>query len=270
MTLPPERLEPLRELLESKLTVYQGPAFIASDPISIPHRFKQRQDIEISGFFAAVLAWGQRKTIIAKCDLLLGLFDNEPYEYIIGHRPSDLKRMLTFTHRTFQPTDLLHFIRFLRHHYQQNDSLQSAFPVQAHETDVTGALNRFRRYFLSLPDTPDRTRKHIASPDQGSACKRLNMFLRWMVRPHSSGIDFGVWKDVKPRQLVCPVDLHSGRVARRLGLLTRHQNDWKAALELTGNLRLLNPQDPVRYDIALFGMGAIGDELYLRRSWKAS
>lgn len=247
----------LRDLLEEKCLQYNQPQFIADDPISIPHRFTRKQDIEIAGFFAAVLAWGQRKTIINKCNELVSLLDGVPYDFICGHQENDLKRFLSFKHRTFNATDLLYFIAFLHEHYSRHESLEEAFLVGLQPNDLTieNSLTGFRTLFFSLEYAPQRTRKHVSSPAAQSACKRLNMFLRWMVRSDQKGVDFGIWTHMRPAQLVCPCDVHVERTARRLGLLTRKQMDWAAALQLTANLRHFDPLDPVKYDFALFGLG---------------
>ncbi len=247
----------LHDVLEEKYRQYNCPEFIADDPISIPHRFSRRQDIEITGFFAAVLAWGQRKTIISKCSELIGLMDEAPYDFIRSHQENDLKRFLQFKHRTFNATDALYFIDFLRTHYARYDSLEDAFVTNLRPDDETveKGLVGFRNYFFAPEYAPQRTRKHISSPAAGSACKRLNMFLRWMVRRDDKGVDFGLWARIRPGQLVCPCDVHVERMARRLGLITRKQMDWLTALQLTENLRQFDPADPVKYDFALFGLG---------------
>ncbi len=282
----------IKHFLDQKVDEYNRPGFIDNDPICIPHRFTNKQDREIMGFFAAVLAWGQRKTIINKCTELIARMDGVPSDFVKNHRESDLKRLLGFKHRTFNDTDLLYFISFFKYHYAYHDSLEHAFvqysrqgefrseymdssvtidedtlssPVcYAHELQldtlfIEKALNAFRGYFFSLPDYPLRTRKHVSSPLQNSACKRLNMFLRWMVRHDDRGVDFGLWKQITPAQLICPCDVHVERVARRLGLIHRKQSDWKTALELTENLRQLDRNDPVKYDFALFGLGVEGE-----------
>jgi len=250
-------LPSLLNVLEEKYLQYNRPDFIADDPISIPHRFTRRQDIEITGFFAAVLAWGQRKTIISKCSELVGLMEQAPYDFIRGHQQHDLKRFLQFKHRTFNPTDALYFIDFLHRHYARFDSLEDAFVTGLRPDDQTveRGLTGFREYFFAPEYAPQRTRKHISSPAAGSACKRLNMFLRWMVRRDDKGVDFGLWTRIRPGQLVCPCDVHVERTGRRLGLITRKQMDWRTALQLTQNLRQFDPDDPVKYDFALFGLG---------------
>ena len=238
---------------------YNQPNFITNDPICIPHRFAKKQDIEIAAFFAAILAWGQRKTIINKCTDLFERMDNDPYKFMVGHGDDDLRRLLNFKHRTFNDTDLLYFVSFFKHHYALSDSLETAFLPDdfANHTNFTAehALNHFRAYFFSLPDSPRRTVKHISSPLQKSTCKRLNMFLRWMVRKDNMGVDFGVWNSILPADLICPCDVHVDRVARRLNMITRKQTDWRTAVELTEELRRFDPVDPVKYDFALFGLG---------------
>ncbi|MFC4873771.1 TIGR02757 family protein [Negadavirga shengliensis] len=252
-------MEELRKLLESKVSVYNQPSFIVDDPVSIPHRFSRKQDIEISGFFAAVLAWGQRKTIINKCTELMQWMDNSPYDFMLHHEENDLKPFLNFKHRTFNDLDTLYFIDFFSRFYKEHDSLEEAFTSGWNEEDniMEKLLAGFHDYFFRLPHAPQRTRKHIATPVRKAACKRINMFLRWMVRKDSGGVDFGIWKKIRPYQLICPCDLHVDRVARRLGLIRRKQTDWLTAMELTKNLRLLDAEDPVKYDFALFGMGVM-------------
>jgi len=251
-------IEHLKEFLELKVSQYNCVDFIELDPISIPHSYSRKQDIEIMGLFAAILAWGQRKTIINKCNELSMRMDGEPYKFVKDHKDSDLKRLLGFKHRTFNDTDLLYFIYFLRNHYISNDSLEDAFipPINTYAyLDTENHLNYFRTYFFSLPDFPPRTIKHVSSPAQKSACKRLNMFLRWMVRKDEAKVDFGIWKRIKPAQLICPCDVHVERVARKLNLISRRQRDWLTAVELTKHLRAFDPHDPVKYDFALFGLG---------------
>jgi uncharacterized protein (TIGR02757 family) len=243
----------LKEFLDKKARQYNTPDFIADDPVCIPHGFTSKQDKEIMGFFASIFAWGQRKTIINKCRELARRMDNSPYEFIMHHRDSDLKKMLEFKHRTFNDTDLLYCIAFMKWHYTGCDSLEDAFFPKENMT-VETALDYFQTRFFSRPDAPFRTRKHIPSPARKSACKRLNMYLRWMVRHDNNGVDFGIWKKIKPKDLICPLDLHVERTARKLGLLCRDKPDWKAAVELTTNLGLLDADDPVKYDFALFGV----------------
>lgn len=283
--LKPIKFQDLQSFLDQKVIQYNQPGFITNDPISIPHLFSKKQDIEIMGFWSAMLAWGQRITIINKCKELISLMDGAPYDFILHHQETDLKRMLNFKHRTFNATDTLYFIHFFRYHYSNFDSLEDAFlPFKKDETiredfketryqsvqrtksdvcfssmlleeNIEGNLNYFRSYFFSLPDFPQRTIKHVSSPLQKSTCKRLNMFLRWMVRKDNCGVDFGIWDRIKPHQLICPCDLHVDRVARKLGLISRKQTDWQTALELTEQLKKFDAQDPVKYDFALFGLG---------------
>jgi uncharacterized protein (TIGR02757 family) len=253
----------LKEFLDRKVGEYNRPSFISNDPISIPHRFSEKQDIEIAGLFAAIFSWGNRTTIIQKTNELMQRMDNSPYEFCLNHGATDLKRLTTFRHRTFNATDLLYFVEFLRYHYRKHASLEDAFLQKISSAPSFGggmagaALDAFYNYFFSLEDSPPRTRKHIASPQKKSSCKRLNMFLRWMVRHDDKAVDFGIWKKISPSQLICPIDLHVARVAKKFGLVTRKQTDWLAALELTDHLRKLDKDDPVKYDFALFGLGVI-------------
>ncbi len=241
----------LKDFLDKKVDEYNQPGFIPNDPISIPHQFSAKQDIEIMGFLASIMAWGQRKTIINKCNELVARMDGSPYDYIVNHQEQDLKTLLGFKHRTFNDTDILYF-----------ESLEDAFLVgqeNREEVDLEMALNAFKTYFFSLPDYPVRTRKHISSPAQKSTVKRINMFLRWMVRKDTKGVDFGIWHRLSPKDLICPCDVHVERVARKFGLITLDKVNWKTAQELTANLRLLDPLDPVKYDFALFGLGVEGE-----------
>lgn len=245
----------LTVLLNNKAAQYNQPFFIPNDPISIPHLFTKKQDIEIAGFFAAIFAWGNRTTIISKSKELLQRMDNAPHDFIQTHSPKNLKRFLHFKHRTFNSTDLLYFISFLQMHFKNNQSLETAFTI--HGDTIEKMLTGFHHYFFSLPDVPVRTKKHISTPEKKSTCKRLNMFLRWMVRRDGNGVDFGIWKNISPARLICPIDVHVARVARKLGILQRKQTDWQAALELTQYLQTLDKKDPVKYDFALFGLGAV-------------
>lgn len=252
----------LLEFLNAKVQQYNQPSFIKDDPVSIPHLFKKKQDIEIAGLFAAVFAWGNRTTIIQKSKELMALMNNEPHAFILNHHPADLQKLFLFKHRTFNTTDLLYFIDFLKMHYERHESLETAFINPSKENDsapkdVENALMYFHNYFFSLEDAPTRTKKHIPTPLRNSSCKRLNMFLRWMVRKDNKGVDFGIWNSISPADLICPLDLHVARVAKRFELLTRKQSDWQAALELTNYLKTLDTNDPVKYDFALFGLGAI-------------
>ena len=251
----------LKIFLDKKVDEYDQPFFIKNDPVCIPHLFSKKQDIEIAGFFSAIFAWGNRTTIINKSRELMQLMDNAPHQFIVGHEVSDLKRMMGFKHRTFNTTDLLYFIEFFKHHYSKNNSLESAFfnsnTLGKQGNIIENGLNHFYNYFFSLEDSPARTVKHIASPQKKSSCKRLNMYLRWMVRRDNNGVDFGIWKKISPSQLICPIDVHVARVAKHFKLLDRKATDWQAALELTANLSSLDKDDPVKYDFALFGLGVM-------------
>ncbi|MCL6523461.1 MAG: TIGR02757 family protein [Thermoflavifilum sp.] len=253
-----KQLSLVKKFLDDKLKFYYQPEFIDQDPIVVPHRFTRLPDIEIAGFFTALFAWGSRISIIRSATHLLDLMDNAPYDFIVHHQPHDLKRFISFAHRTFQATDLLFFINFLQDYYQHFHSLESAFAahLSPHAPTVEAALNGFY-HTVFAGEHPDRTRKHIPAPFRGSSCKRLNMFLRWMVRRDPKGIDFGCWQQIKPHQLICPMDVHVARVARRLGLIHTQTATWKSALELTQKLRIFDPHDPVKYDFALFGLGVI-------------
>lgn len=250
----------LKDFLDKKVEEYNQPNFIPNDPICIPHLFTNKQDIEITGFIASILAWGQRKTIINKCKELIDRMGGKPYDFIRNHKEEDLKSLLGFKHRTFNDTDLLYFIEFFKYHYEQFESLEDAFlfgqeNVKPSDISIEKSLNEFKQYFFSLPDYPARTRKHVSSPAQKSTCKRLNMFLRWMVRVDAKGVDFGIWNRIAPSQLICPCDVHVERVARKFHLITLEKVTWKTALELTENLLTLDKCDPVKYDFALFGLG---------------
>lgn len=249
----------IKEFLDRKVDLYNQPSFIKNDPISIPHLFTKKQDIEISGFFASIFAWGNRTTIINKSKELLQLMDMQPHEFCLYHSDNDLKKLLHFRHRTFNTTDLLYFISFFKMHYSKYNSLETAFTRWMNKKDETTekGLTGFYHYFFSLADIPERTKKHIASPEKNSSCKRLNMFLRWMVRSDNKSVDFGIWKNISPSQLVCPVDVHVARVGRELNLLNCKTVDWQAALDLTAFLRTLDKADPVKYDFALFGTGVM-------------
>ncbi|REA61705.1 TIGR02757 family protein [Dyadobacter luteus] len=246
--------------MEEKTALYNKPDFIPHDPISIPHRFSKKQDVEIMGFWASVLAWGQRKTIINKCLELAVMMDNAPHDFMLNYEDSDLKPFLNFKHRTFNATDTLYFLDFFKNYYSKHDSLEFAFSNFVSKDDVTieNGLIGFNTLFRNSENFPARTGKHIANPLRKSSCKRLNMFLRWMVRKDDKGVDFGIWNHISPAQLVCPCDVHVDRVARLLGLIKRPVTDWQTAVELTASLRTLDPKDPAKYDFALFGLGIEG------------
>lgn len=249
----------LKAFFDEKVRTFNTPDFITTDPIQIPRAYTVLQDREITAFWTAMLSWGNRTTIINKARELFALMGNEPYRFIMEHREEDRKAFLDFKHRTFQATDTLYFLHFLQWYYQHNESLEGAFTrfVTADDRDVENALAGFHRLFFSLEDSPQRTRKHIATPEKKATCKRLNMFLRWMVRTDDAGVDFGVWKNIFPSQLLIPLDVHVEKVARKFGLLKRKNRDWQAVVELTDNFRRWDPTDPARYDYALFGMSAL-------------
>ncbi len=251
-------LNKLQAFLDERVQRYEHPDFILNDPIQIPHRYTKKQDREIAGLFAATLAWGQRTTIIRNCLRLMEWMDDAPHDFILHHQEQDRERFLGFVHRTFNDTDLLYFLEFLQHFYRKADSLETLFlPDSTLEVPMETGLKRFHDSFFSLPFAPDRTQKHIATPAKKSACKRLNMYLRWMVRPADKGVDFGIWKQINTSDLICPLDTHVHRVASGLGLLSRKQADWQAAVELTEVLKHMSPEDPVQYDYALFTLGEL-------------
>lgn len=243
----------LKEFLNSKVAEYNQLSFIKDDPVCIPHLFKKKQDIEIAGFFAATFAWGNRTTIINKSKELMQLMDMQPYEFVLHHSDNDLKKLLHFKHRTFNATDLLYFIEFFKFHYSNNKTLETAFTKWG--DDIEQMLTGFHHYFFSLEHVPNRTKKHIATPYKNSNCKRLNMYLRWMVRKDKMGVDFGIWKNISPSQLICPVDVHVARVAKRFNIIQTNKMNWQTAIELTDYLRTLDANDPVKYDFALFALG---------------
>lgn len=256
-----KNLKNLKKFLDKKVNEFNNLSFIKDDPVCLPHLFTKKQDIEIAGFFAAMFAWGIRKTIINKGTQLFHLMDNAPYDFCLNHTNNDLKKLEGFCHRTFNDTDLLYFVSFFKHHYSKNESLESAFFKNTiligsdSNNVVENSLNHFNQYFFSMEDVPERTKKHVASPNKNSSCKRLNMFLRWMVRHDDKGVDFGIWKKITPADLICPVDVHVARVSKHLNLLQRKPVDWIAAIELTEQLRKFDKTDPVKYDFALFGLG---------------
>ena len=240
----------LKSFLEEKVDQYNRPSFIESDPISIPHRCSKKEDIEISAFLTATISWGQRPTIIRNATELIRRMDFAPHDFILNHAKKDLVQFKNFKHRTFNGVDCICFIQSLRKIYEKHKSLEEVF----RGNDPRSSIITFRRTFFSVSH-PARTEKHISNPEAGSSAKRLNMFLRWIIRNDKRGVDFGIWKNISPADLRCPLDVHSGSVARELGLLTRKQNDWQAVEELTSRLREFDPNDPVKYDFALFGLG---------------
>ncbi len=248
----------LKDFLDSKVAQYNNPKFIESDPIQIPHQFSLKEDIEIAGFLTATIAWGNRKSIITNAKRMMQLMDNAPYDFVINHQDSDLEMLLPFVHRTFNGEDFIQFIASLKHIYYMHNGLESVFAKYAEKDSLQNSIHYFKTLFFEIEHLP-RTKKHVSDPLNNSAAKRINMFLRWMVRQDQAGVDFGIWKSLSPSQLSCPLDVHSGNVARKLGLLKRNQNHAKALLELDTSLRMLDKKDPVKYDFALFGLGIFED-----------
>lgn len=244
----------LKEFLDAKVEQYNHPSFLESDPLQIPHRYSKREDIEISAFLTATIAWGNRKSIINNANRMMQLMDNAPHDFVVSHKESDLDGLSGFVHRTFNQTDLCYFIKSLKNMYSTHDGLESVFADGISKNSMQPAISNFKQTFFELPHQM-RTTKHVSDPLKGSAAKRINMFLRWMVRENSTGVDFGLWKSIPSSVLSCPLDVHSGNVARKLKLLKRKQNDAKALAELDKSLRNLDPHDPVKYDFALFGLG---------------
>ncbi len=246
----------MKAFLDEKVRQFDHPSFIENDPISVPHQYQLRQDQEIAGLFTAILSWGQRKTILKKANELMNLMDKSPYDFILNHKESDRRRFERFVHRTFQPADVLYFLEFLQSFLRDHASLEEAFFSEGTD-NVKDALIHFHNVFFSLDKHLPRTKKHIATPAKNSTCKRLNMYLRWMVRSSHSGVDFGLWKGCKTKDLMIPLDIHVFNISRKLGLLKRDKTDWMSVVELTEQLRQFDADDPVKYDFALFGMGVL-------------
>jgi uncharacterized protein (TIGR02757 family) len=244
----------LKAFLEEKTLQYQQPGFLKTDPIQIPHDFNRKEDIEVSGFLTATIAWGNRLSIIRSARRMMALMDHAPYDFVMNADKAELERLQGFVHRTFNGLDLQCFLLSLRHLYLEYGGLEKVFVENARPSGLQEAITKVRGLFFEVPH-PKRSEKHFSDPSRGSAAKRINMFLRWMVRPADTGVDFGLWKELEPAQLSCPLDVHSGKVARALGLLKRKQNDARAVAELDAALRKLDPADPVKYDFALFGLG---------------
>ncbi len=255
-----KRIDDLRKFLDTKVLQYNNSDFIREDPISIPKQYTKLQDIEITAFWTAMLSWGQRKTIINKSKELFGLMGDSPHSFILEHKPKDRKRFADFKHRTFLHPDTFYFLEFFQWFYTEHHSLQEAFIPEGEKVGMKERLIHFHEIFFSLVDGPIRTKKHVSTPARKSACKRLNMFLRWMVRKDEAGVDFGLWKIIKPSELLCPLDVHVSRVGRKLKMITRKQNDWETVEELTSFLRKLDRMDPVKYDYALFSLGVLQDK----------
>ena len=244
----------LHEFLEQKVVQYNTIQFIESDPIQIPHLFTVKEDIEIAGFLTATISWGNRKMILQNAHKMMQLLGNSPFDYVMSHSESDLQRLEQFVHRTFNGTDFSTFIRGLKHIYQNHSGLEAVFATHQEDDNLQKSIHTLKHLFFEI-EHQNRTQKHISDPLNNSAAKRINMYLRWMVRQDQTGVDLGIWQSISPSQLSCPLDVHSGNVARKLGLLSRPQNDAKALAELDLNLRKLDPIDPVKYDFALFGLG---------------
>lgn len=244
----------LKEFLDTKVEQYNHPRFIESDPIQIPHQFSKKEDIEIAGFLTATIAWGNRKSIIKNANTMMSLLDHSPHDFTINHTNNDLDNLKSFVHRTFNGDDFIQFIKSLKHIYTVHHGLEVLFSKYAKQYGLQNTIHQFKQHFFEIEHL-ERTKKHVSDPLKNSAAKRINMFLRWMVRQDHNGVDFGIWNSISPALLSCPLDVHSGNVARKLKLLKRKQNDGKALLELDTSLRKLDANDPVKYDFALFGLG---------------
>lgn len=244
----------LKAFLDEKVDLYNRPDFIDSDPIQIPHLFSKKEDIEIAGYLAATIAWGNRTMIIRNAKLMIELLGNAPFEFVMSASETDLDQLQKFVHRTFNGSDFATFIRSLQHIYKNYGGLEAVFSKHQSDASLQPAISELKKIFFEVQHEP-RTQKHVSDPMNNSAAKRINMFLRWMVRNDNRGVDFGLWKTIPPSILSCPLDVHSGNVARKLGLLTRKQNDAKALAELDSQLRTMDASDPVKYDFALFGLG---------------
>ncbi len=251
MSLPPEVI---KAFLEEKTDLYNRPDFIPADPISVPHNYSRKEDIEIAGFFAATLAWGKRETIVRNAARLMQIMGESPFDFVMNHQEDDLHKLDNFVHRTFQGNDARYFVKALHHIYNNQGGMEQVFARASSRESVIPGIIHFHQQFFSLPH-PERTKKHVSNPAKGSPAKRINMFLRWMVRKDKRGVDFGIWSKLKPAQLSCPLDLHSGNVARKLGLISTRQNNLKSLQELDAALRKMDPHDPAKYDFALFGLG---------------
>lgn len=247
----------IKELLEEKYLQFNTSAFIETDPISIPHQFSKKEDIEIASLLVATIAWGQRVSIINNGNKLMRLMNHEPHDFILNFSKKDAQRFDEFVHRTFNSVDCVFFLNSLKNIYKKHNGLEAAFSknLSSSEKDVKLAISNFRTLFLE-PQHLSRSEKHISNPMAKSSAKRLCMFLRWMVRKDKRGVDFGLWNSISPAQLCLPLDVHTGNVSRKLGLLIRTQNDWQAVEEITSMLRTFDKKDPVRYDFSLFGLGA--------------
>lgn len=246
----------LKEFLDEKVELYNRPSFIECDPISIPHQFTKKEDIEIAGFLAAAIAWGNRKMILRNANRIMEILDHSPYEFIMNSNDEELQTIESFVHRTFNSIDLCYFLKALKHIYKNKDGLENIFRTNQTTNSLQPAIHELHKIFFELPHEK-KTERHVSDPYKGSSAKKLNMYLRWMIRKDDKGVDFGIWDSISPSILSCPLDIHSGNVARKLGILKRNQNDGKAVVELDKILRSFDSDDPVKYDFALFGLGAI-------------
>lgn len=248
----------IKEFLDEKAELYNRPSFIETDPVSIPHRFTLKEDIEIAGFLAATIAWGNRKTILKSAARMMEILDDSPFEFIMNSGGSEFDGALRFVHRTFNSADLAFFLKALRHVYRDKGGLERIFETHKTSDSLQPAIHELHSIFFELPHEK-RTERHVSDPFKGSSAKKINMYLRWMIRKDDRGVDFGIWKTISPSILSCPLDVHSGNIARKLGILKRTQNDARAVSELDGVLRSFDPADPVKYDFALFGLGVSGE-----------
>jgi len=245
----------LKAFLDAKHDEFNVPTFIEPDPISIPHRYTRKEDIEIAGLLTAIISWGRRDLIIRGASQMMSILWDAPYDFVMQAEEEEIKRMQDFVYRTFQGVDGYYIVKGLRKVYQEMGGLEEVMRLSEGATDTQAGVMQLREAIGSVEGFPKRTYKHLSNPAKGSSAKRINMFLRWMVRKDRRGVDFGIWNNMRPDQLICPLDFHTGNVGRKLGMITRKSNDWKAALQLTEGLRKLDPHDPVKYDFSLFGLG---------------
>ncbi len=244
----------LKEFLDEKVELYNNPKFIESDPIQIPHLFTLKEDIEIAGFLSATISWGNRKMIIQNSHKMMQIMGNSPFDFVMSHNENNLDNLENFVHRTFNNIDFSTFIFALQNIYKNHNGLEAVFAINQEKDSLQKSISEFKKVFFDI-NHQSRTQKHVSDPINNSAAKRINMFLRWMIRNDNKGVDFGIWRSISPSKLSCPLDVHSGNVARKLNLLTRKQNDGKALAELDLQLRKFDKNDPVKYDFALFGLG---------------
>lgn len=256
-----EESDRMQTYLDRLVAHFETPAFIANDPISLPHGFEDPRDQEVIGLYAALLAWGRRETVLRKMLDLCERMRFQPYRFVRDFDPErDADRLKGFKHRTFQPADAYWLTNNLGRLLRRSNTLEDLFVqhLKSEDAHVGPAIQGFSESIMQAhPETPSRLRKHLARPETGSACKRLNMFLRWMVRP--GPVDLGIWSRISPRRLMLPLDVHAGRQARKLGMLERAYDDWRACEELTERCRRFSSKDPARYDFAFFGLGMYGD-----------